>query len=90
MTRTPGAESGFDWSPDGRRLAFTHWPGPYREGIDVWTIRPDGSGLRMVMGTPELDLTPAWSPGGRRLALYSDGPDPFGSAPQPGLWTVGA
>jgi Tol biopolymer transport system component len=91
VTRLPGAERQLDWSPNGRRILFTRLPGPsWDRAADVWSIKPDGAGLRSVMTTRELDLTPAWSPNGRRLALYSDGPRAFGPSPAPGLWTVGA
>jgi hypothetical protein len=45
------------WAPSGRRLAIA------RLGR-IWTIAPDGSGLRQVTHGPALadDLDPSWQP----------------------------
>jgi TolB protein len=61
---TGGDASWPAWSRDGRRLAFTS---VLRRGIFV--VNADGSGLRRVTRSPNLDLQPAWSPDGRRLAF---------------------
>jgi TolB protein len=91
VTRMRGRERHLDWSPDGRRILFSHQRSLWHEGeVDLMSVRPDGTGLRRVVRTPELDLAPAWAPDGLRVALYSDGPRPFGATPRPGLWTVGA
>jgi Tol biopolymer transport system component len=52
------------WSPDGRRIAFSH-------ECAIWVARADGSDLRRVTGGTRCAATPAWSPDGRRLA-FSD------------------
>jgi TolB protein len=61
-----------DWSPDGRRIVFTTHAGsnegPFR--ADVFTIRPDGSGLKQLTHTtPGTDLAffPTWSPDGKTI-----------------------
>jgi Tol biopolymer transport system component len=53
------------WSPDGRRLAF------YSDrsgGYQLWTIRPDGSGLEQIADVPGTNF-PVWSPDGARIAF---------------------
>jgi Tol biopolymer transport system component len=89
VIRHPGVEPYLDWSPNGRRISFTRgtsWNGK----TSILSVRLDGTGLRELVNTPALDLKAAWSPRGARLAFYSDGPHPYGSSPQPGLWISGA
>jgi Tol biopolymer transport system component len=57
------------WSPDGTRIAFAR----NRPGSGaIYTVRPDGTGLRRLTRFGEAAYSPAWSPDGRRLA-YSRG-----------------
>jgi Tol biopolymer transport system component len=55
------------WSPDGSQIAFMS----NRSGrFEIWTIRPDGSGLKQVtFASPRGGvIDPAWSPDGRRMS----------------------
>jgi Tol biopolymer transport system component len=51
------SDSGPAWAPSGRRLAITR-PG------GIWTLRPDGSGLRRLTQGPEgvSNYDPSWQP----------------------------
>jgi len=53
---------------DGSVLAFERrvW-----DSIDLYTARPDGTGLSRVTTSEAWDWTPAWSPDGSRLAFAS-------------------
>jgi Tol biopolymer transport system component len=56
------------WSPDGERIAFTRAIG---DGFDIFTIRPDGSGLQRLTNSPGLNAHATWSPDGRHLLFAS-------------------
>jgi Tol biopolymer transport system component len=62
------------WSPDGQRIAFySDRSGSY----DVWTIKPDGSGLTKVTEFGHINF-PVWSPDGKRMALSTSvSPQPW-------------
>ncbi|HEY6455406.1 MAG TPA: hypothetical protein VIY90_09030 [Steroidobacteraceae bacterium] len=64
--------SGWDdfpaWSPRGDRIAFS---GFETGDFEIYTIRPDGTGLRQLTHTRGNDAHPVWSPDGRWLAFDS-------------------
>lgn len=76
------------WSPRGDLVVFTSW----RSGdYDIYTIRPDGTGLKQLTTTPGNDAHSSWSPGGEYLMfsssrfgfkdeapLFDDQPQPYG------------
>jgi len=56
------------WSPDGSTIAFTrNMEGNY----DIFTIRPDGSGLRRLTTDAGNDAHSTWSPDGQWIAFAS-------------------
>ena len=74
-------EEGFDvapeFSPDGRRIAFTSarsmppgFPGEQRFYSDLYVMDADGSHVRRVTFTDGvIDFQPSWSPDGRRIVV---------------------
>ena len=56
------------WSPDGRHIAFVS----LRDAnYEIYTMKPDGSGITRLTDNRTADLKPIWSPDGRRIAFES-------------------
>jgi hypothetical protein len=76
LIRKDDGDMGASWSPNGRRIAFVHGvaPDPYGEGFfsTLYTMRPDGSGVRRLLGHVCNPRTPDWSPSGRFLVFACD------------------
>lgn len=71
--------TGFDWSPDGKTLAFEHrinpkvneWP-----TSDISTVPADSGRVTPLVTFSGADLSPLFSPDGKWLACISDGGNP--------------
>ena len=80
------------WSPDGERIAFASSAagasstGAVSTGGDseIYTIRPDGSGLTRLTHNRGIDTNPAFSPSGREIAFTSD------RTGRPQIWLMSA
>jgi Tol biopolymer transport system component len=58
-----------DWSPDGKQILFLRWELQGQQAVTgVWTVSPDGSGLRQIHKIPDQLNWPRFSPDGRRVA----------------------
>ena len=76
------------WSPRGDRIAFVRRNSA--GDFQIFTIHPDGSGLKQLSNTHGNDAHLAWSPDGEHLlfassrmgfkdeALYTEAPQPYG------------
>ncbi|MFB6235757.1 MAG: prolyl oligopeptidase family serine peptidase [Halopenitus sp.] len=69
----PGTGLSPAWSPDGDRIAFlsnrTDRP-DNTQAMDVYTVRPDGTGLTKLTESELRCSGVRWSPSGDRLAFY--------------------
>jgi Tol biopolymer transport system component len=87
MQLTDGWDNFPVWSTTGDRIAFIRKNGG---DFQVFTIQPDGKGLKQLTNTHGIDSHPGWSPDGQRLmftssrkgfkdeALYTQMPQPYG------------
>ena len=64
LTNHPADDIQPDWSPDGRRIAFSS----NRDGdYDIWIMDADGSDLIKVVNTDKHEFYPRWSPDGTHI-----------------------
>jgi Tol biopolymer transport system component len=86
VTRNPAGVSALNpsWAPNGKLIVFQRMKVNSGAGTGLFTIRPDGSGLkRLTVG----GMDPAWSPNGRKIAAIF--PDPS-SGNQLQIYTLNA
>lgn len=68
---TNGYDRGPDWS-SGNEIVFSRTFSSETEYDErLYVIRPDGSGERLLVDSPDLASSPSWSPDGRRVAFIS-------------------
>ena len=58
-----------DWSPDGRWMSFTLGNHPANTDWDIYVIRPDGSGRKTLIASPDDEGSLKWSPDGRSVVF---------------------
>jgi hypothetical protein len=63
---TRGPDYAPSWSPDSASIAFRRGPYPASE---LWIVRPNGTGLRKLLGGLHDHTVPAWSPDSREIAV---------------------
>ncbi len=65
-----GFVAGYDWSPDGDRIAYAVCTVVQEPACDIWVANADGSDPEQVTQTGT-DVGPSWSPSGEQLAFTS-------------------
>jgi Tol biopolymer transport system component len=64
-----------DWSPDGRWIVYRDWRRTCHVCGELWLIRPDGSGNRVLVPVPASEGAyhmPRYAPGGARIAAVGE------------------
>jgi Tol biopolymer transport system component len=69
-----GGDSPGPWSPNGRRIAYSHW---HVRGREVWIMNGDGSRKHRITQWPGGDSPLAWLPNGRIVFEHFRGNEPL-------------
>ena len=57
-----------EWSPNSRRLVF-YGDIENAGDLEIYTIKPDGTGLKQLTDDGQKDMNPHWSPNGRAIVF---------------------
>ncbi len=72
LTKDPSHDVEPNWSPNGRRIAFTSVPeGGVDDDAEIYTMGIDGSRVRRLTDNTTFDGQPNWSPNGRQISFQS-------------------
>jgi Tol biopolymer transport system component len=57
------------FSPDGKRVAYTHWDG---HDLEIYTMNTDGTGKFRLTDNRTMEYDPSYSPDGKKLVFSAD------------------
>jgi len=67
VTNNNRGDEASSYSPEGKRIAYTHWDG---HDLEIYTINTDGTGEFRVTDNRTNEFTPSYSPDGKKI-LFS-------------------
>ena len=79
---TSGTEfsvGGFEWSPDGSKIAFSASKSPLLidgDTSDIYTVGVEDKAVKKIIATAGPDSNPLWSPDGKQIAFSTANADP--------------
>ncbi len=78
LTKGDFQVTNFDWSPDGKTIAFTHQLSPSADvwtSADISTVPSDSGAVKSLVTGKGLDTSPHYSADGQWISYISDGGD---------------
>jgi TolB protein len=73
VTHDPGIEANADWAPNNKKIVFEASPPADASGVTpaahIFTVNPDGSGLKQLTTGTATDHFPAFSPDGKKIVF---------------------
>jgi len=69
IVRRVGTDAAPAWSPNGKEIVFA---GSSGATTSLYTVAPNGNGLRPLTSGKWIDTSPSWSPTGREIVFMSD------------------
>jgi len=73
LTSDPGSEMGASFSPDGSQVAFA-WKPEGKPDFDIYVKVVGSDDALQLTNTSDWDVSPAWSPDGRKIVFHRSGP----------------
>jgi TolB protein len=69
LTNNKRGNWGSSYSPDGKRIAYSHWDG---HDDEIYTIKVDGTGKFQLTNNSTNDFTPSYSPNGKKIVFSGE------------------
>ena len=70
VTNNNRGDEASSYSPDGMRIAYTHWDG---HDLEIYTINTNGTGTFQVTNNRTNEFTPSYSPDGKKILFSGEG-----------------